>query len=440
MVHRLPPLIVIALSAWASAAPAQNRIDAVAPLAPELASYGSGPVGVRTIHATDKNRPDVLNTKEGGPLARYDRSFTIEVWYPATLAASQTPGGEYKGVVTRDPAVVVTLRGQAVRDAAPRSQEGGYPLVIVSHGYPGNRYLLSHLGENLASKGYVVASIDHQDSTYEDQKAFASTLYNRPHDQLFVLNEMARLGGPVSGMFLSGLIDAARTALVGYSMGGYGVINAVGGGFRPGVETLPTAPPNALLAERTAGHKEYPPLPDGRIKAVIAIAPWGMSLGVWDAHGLKGIQTPLLFVAGSADDVSGYEKGTRAMYEAAIHAERYLLTYVGANHNAGARIPAPDETWAARSGQGPGFTHYADPVWDTVRMNNILDHFATAFLGLHLRGDASMRAYLEVVPDGRDAVFAVDRDGKPLETHTYWKGFKRRTAAGLRFEHLKAMK
>ncbi len=51
-----------------------------------------------------------------------------------------------------------------------------FPLVILSHGYPGNRYLLSHFGENLASKGYVVTSIDHTGSTYADQAAFGSTL------------------------------------------------------------------------------------------------------------------------------------------------------------------------------------------------------------------------------------------------------------------------
>ena len=43
---------------------------------------------------------------------------------------------------------------------------GPFPLVVISHGYPGNRYLMSHLGENLASKGYVTVSIDHAESTY----------------------------------------------------------------------------------------------------------------------------------------------------------------------------------------------------------------------------------------------------------------------------------
>ena len=31
---------------------------------------------------------------------------------------------------------------------------------------------MSHLCENLASKGFVVVAIDHKDSTYDDQKAF----------------------------------------------------------------------------------------------------------------------------------------------------------------------------------------------------------------------------------------------------------------------------
>ena len=74
----------------------QNRIDAVTPAAPELAAYGPLDIGVRTIQVTDKNRPDILNIKEGGPIVRYDRTLTLEVWYPAALAAGQKPGGEYR--------------------------------------------------------------------------------------------------------------------------------------------------------------------------------------------------------------------------------------------------------------------------------------------------------------------------------------------------------
>lgn len=425
---------VLGFAGFASAQ--QNHVDTVTPNAPELASFGKYSIGVRTLQATDKNRPDVLNTKEGGPVARYDRTLTLEVWYPATLAAGQKAGGEYRGVITRDPSITSTLYGQAVRDAAPMTTAGAFPLVIISHGYPGNRFLMSHIAENLASKGFVAVSIDHKDSTYDDQKAFGSTLYNRPFDQLFVLNEIARLGKANSGSFLSGLVDANRTGIVGYSMGGYGVVNVVGGGYSKASETISGAPPNKMLAERGAANPEYAKAMDPRIKAAIAIAPWGMVGGFWDAEGLKGIRTPVLFVSGSVDDVAGYEKGTRAIYQAATSSDRYLLTFINANHNAAAPIPAPAEVYTSTAGQpGSPFSHYADSVWDTARMNNILDHFATAYFGLYLKSETDMKTYLDVVPNGKDGVWAIDRDGKQGPTHTYWKGFKRGTAVGLILEH-----
>jgi predicted dienelactone hydrolase len=411
-----------------------NRIDVVTPFAPALAEFGVHAVGVRTITVIDPNRPDILRTKAGDSTVRRDRSLTVEVWYPAQ-AATTVGRGEYRAIM-RDPSVTVTLYGRAHRDATPLAGERPFPLVIISHGYPGNRYLLSHLGENLASKGYLVASIDHTESTYDNAQAFGSTLYHRPYDQLFVLNELARLGAAGSGSFLSGHVDASRTGIIGYSMGGYGVINVIGGGFREAAATLPGAPANRLLAERSATNPTYrASVADARIRAAVAIGPWGMPAGYWDSTGLAGIRTPTLFVAGSADEVSGYETGTRAIFKGAVNAERYLLTFVGAGHNAGAPIPAPIESYAYSDAlKSYPFTHYADPIWDTRRMNNILAHFVTAHLDAQLKGDSTMLAYLHVTANGKDGVYAMDRQGKPLGTHTYWKGFKRGTAAGLTME------
>ena len=426
---------VLALSGPAFAQ--QNRIDAVTPMAPERAAYGSLPVGVRTLTATDRGRADVLNTTEGGSTVRYDRTLTIEVWYPAVLGAGQTAGGEYR-TVARDPSRAAILYGRAVRDAAPAASAGGYPLVILSHGYPGNRYLLGHLGENLASKGFVVASIDHPDSTYDDQKAFASTLYNRPYDQLFVLDELDRLSRRGSGSALAGLIDVSRTAIVGYSMGGYGLLNVLGAGFADARVSASGAPPNRLLFERAASNPAYPNAADRRIKAAIAIAPWGWPAGTWDASALGAITTPILFVAGSADDVSGYEKGTRAMFLGTTRADRYLLTFLHGSHNVAAPIPAPAEAYAySEAMKGFPFMHYADGVWDAVRSNNILQHFATVFLSIHLKGEGDAQAFLDLVPRGNDGVYSVERDGRQKPDYTYWKGFGPRTAAGLMLERLR---
>lgn len=412
----------------------QTRIDVVTPMAPELAVFGPQAIGVRTVTASEANRVDVVNTKPEGPVVRYTRTLTVEVWYPASLTPGAVAGTRYE-VITRDPATKAVLAGRAVRDAAPASTGTPFPLVIISHGYPGNRFLMSHLGENLASKGYVVASIDHPDSTYSDQQTFASTLYNRPLDQLLVLRELARLSGRESGSFLAGLTDASRTGLIGYSMGGYGLLNTIGGGFSTASITMNAAPPQRLLAERAADNASYRASIDDRIKAAVAIGPWGMQAGFWDAEGLKGIRTPVLFVAGSVDDVSGYEKGTRALFEGTVNAERYLLTFVNANHNAAAPYPAPAEVTMRPRGDGPNaYAHYADPVWDTTRMNNILQHFVTAHFDWYLKGDSSRARYFDVVPQGKDAVYAVDRDGRPLPAHTYWKGFARGTAVGLILE------
>ena len=434
----------VCTSAWAS----ENRIDAVRPDAPILAAYGASPIGVRTLQLVNPRQIDILKAKAGEAMPVYDRPLTVEVWYPAkahTDPPARSPNGlapgEYRAV-TRDPKTTVVLKGKAIRDAPPHTTGGPYPLVIVSHGYPGNRFLLSHLAENLASKGYVVASIDHTDSTYSDQALFASTLFNRPLDQLFVLNAMASLNtGQASdpaGGALEGMVNANLTALIGYSMGGYGAVNTIGGGFSAAAVKLSLAPPNDALSRRQAGNPEYAASVDPRIKAAIAFAPWGWNLGFWDAAGLAGIRTPVFFVAGSVDYVSGYAPGVRNLFEASLNAPRYLLTFENAHHNAGAPIPAPKETWApvAHMPAAPAM-HYMDPVWDNVRMNNIAQHFSTAFLGKYLRNDPAMDGYLNLIEQSRDGKWSAAPDGTFKSDHTFWKGFQRRNAAGLRLEFRK---
>ena len=404
----------------------ENRIDIVRPDAPELAAAGSYDIGVQTLELVHEDQFDIVGATEGGAdgeLPTYDRPLTVEVWYPATLAEGVEPGGSYT-VMTTDGTTTAEIMGRAVRDAQPATEDAPYPLVIISHGYPGNRFLLSHLGENLATKGYVVASIDHTDSTYSDQAAFGSTLLNRPLDQQFVLNEMERLASE-SGQFLDGLVNAENTGIVGYSMGGYGLLNLLGAGFTEASALFDYAPPGGVLEQRVMGNEAYPE-PDPRIKAAIAIGPWGMNAGFWDAAGLAGLETPTLFMAGSADDVSGYEEGVKAIYEGAVNAERYLLTFENARHNAAAPMPAPNEVWGTGS-----FDHYADFVWDTVRMNNVAQHFATAFFDLKLKGDTEKTNYLDLVENAEEGVFAQDEAGNFTEEHTYWKGFQERTAIGL---------
>ncbi|MEO0909770.1 MAG: dienelactone hydrolase, partial [Pseudomonadota bacterium] len=357
----------------------------------------------------------------------------VEVWYPAQKDAK---GENTLNVFLRDGKTEVEIEGQAVRDAEPEGEN--HPLVVISHGYPGNRFLMSHLAENLASKGFVVASIDHTDSTYRTKAAFGSTLVNRPFDQLFTLSEIDRLSKD-AGSFLNGRVDASNAALIGYSMGGYGAVITMGGGVTQTSIDYAWGAPHGILAAHKGGSDTHNALPDARFKTAVAFAPWGMNFAFWDEETLKGIKTPMLFVAGSVDDVSGYENGIRAIWEKAINTDRSLLTYDNANHNAGAPMPAPLESDKYDDDLKFNLSeHYADAVWDSVRMNNISQHFVTAWLNKYLRGDSDANTYLDLVPVSNDSVWAKYDDGTNKPEHTHWHGFPNRTAKGLRFETLKA--
>ncbi|MCJ7465561.1 MAG: dienelactone hydrolase [Maribacter sp.] len=393
------------------------------PDAPELAARGDYPVGVRTLSLVNKDQIDILNSKAGkDPL--YDRPLTIEIWYPAVLPSNTNASviyNEFMGTAgdTLRPIIPFTFEGRALRDAVPIASEGSFPLVVVSHGYVGSRYLMTYLTENLASKGYVVVAIDHTDSTFKDANAFYSTLLNRSKDIRFIINAMAAFGKQGSNGFLSGLVDVDNTAIVGYSMGGYGVLNVAGAGYSDGLTQFfgGMTGGSTAIAALAASNPEFKELSDSRIKAVVAFAPWGMERGVWDAEGLKGLKIPTFFVAGSQDDISGYEKGIKAIYSAAVNADRYLLTYKVARHNI-APNPPPAEALA------PGlnineYYRYADATWDQRRINNINQHFVTAFLGIYLK-QKDFAKYLDIQEDSNE------KD---------WTGFKPRSSTGMELLH-----
>lgn len=445
LITRCKPVAGLALmsivvgAATIATAHAQNRIDVQRVDAPLLAAYGDYEVGTRPITLINSAQLDVLaldaSTDAPDPLPVYDRELVVQMWYPSFPGAT---GSKALRAFLRDATTEVDLIGQATLWAAPTVEGSSFPLIILSHGYPGNRFLMSHLAENLASKGYVVASIDHTDSTYRTQAAFGSTLRNRSLDQLFVLNELARLNAD-SASFLHGLVDTDNTGIIGYSMGGYGAVITAGGGVTEASVSFPFSPPYGTLGIHQSGSESHNALLDPRIKTAIAIAPWGRNFGFFDAQTLKGIQIPMLFMAGSEDDVSLYEGGVRAIYEEASNTDRALLTFDNANHNAAAPIPAPAESYAfnAQLGFAP-FEHYADAVWDSVRMNNINQHFSTAWMNLYLKNDQSSNEYLDLIPNSNDGVYSTNDDGSFADDHTYWAGFPDRTAKALHLEWLRA--
>ncbi|SFR59619.1 alpha/beta hydrolase family protein [Maribacter stanieri] len=393
------------------------------PDAPELSKKGEYAVGVQTVNLINTNQVDILKSKDGKDPS-YDRPITIEIWYPASVDnnAKTVIYNEVMGTAgdTLRPITPFTFKGRAYRDA--EALKGSkFPLVVVSHGYVGSRYLMTYLTENLASKGYIVAAIDHTDSTFKDANAFQSTLLNRPNDIRFVINEMEKLGAKGSKNKIAGLVDANNTAIIGYSMGGYGVLNVGGAGYSQGLAQFFTGMTggSTAITINIAGNAEYEKKADSRIKAIVAFAPWGMERGVWDAEGLKGLKTPTFFIAGSQDDISGYEKGIKAIYEGAVNADRYLLTYKNARHNV-APNPPPVEALAP-SLHIDEYYRYAEPSWDQRKLNNVNQHFVTAFIGKHLKNQDNAK-FLDIQENSND------KD---------WTGFKPRSSTGMELLHAK---
>jgi predicted dienelactone hydrolase len=397
--------------------------------APELARLGDQAVGVETLHLVQHGQIDVLAfdaAKGSAPSA--DRALAVELWYPAR-PAPHAPHVVYTASLPSEPPAPpahFSIPGIAIRDA--QRLGSGHPLVIVSHGYSNDPNAMTWLTENLASKGYVVAAIHHEDPPITDRTRFAEPLMRRPLDIAFVAQTLQSM------LAKDNFVDASRTALVGYSMGGYGVLTAAGATLDPDGGAVKRVPGGLMMPFARGGALRDAVVVKG-LRAVVAISPaGGGSLGSWGAEGVRAIAVPVLLIAGNEDRTVDYATGARAIFDMASGAHRYLLTFKGGGHAIGLS-PVPDamrqrlwdEDW------------FEDPVWRKDRISSINVHFITAFLDRYVNGDESRDAYLNVpVPESSAGTWPAG--ALPLEYDAYspgtaditvWKGFQRNHAAGL---------
>ena len=427
--YRVGVFLVVGLTIAAADArepPSRPAVDA-----PMLARLGHEVVGVRTLTLLHAKQVDVLAFDPAtGAAPSRDRELLVDLWYPAFQKADAVPE-VYSGTLTAEPPApptAFTIPGIALRDAPPRP--GHFPLVVVSHGYDNASVALSWLTENLASKGYVVAAIRHTDPPITDRNKFIEPLLRRPLDVAFVTKTLQRL------LADSGQVDPSRTALIGYSMGGYGVLTAGGGELDP---ESPAAKliPGGLLAPYVRGGASIDAVRAPNIKAIVTLAPAGGALQAWGTEGLRAITAPLLLISGDRDFTVDYATGARAFFDMATNSQRYLLTFLGAGHRIGLG-PAPEEMrhrlW--------DHDWFEDPVWRSERIVGINQHMIFAFLERYVKGDERYAAYLDgLVPRSLDGVWPSPVVG-PYDVYsrgqdgvTVWPGFQRGHAEGLELLH-----
>lgn len=326
---------------------------------PTLAARGPHFVGVRTLELTDEGRA---------------RTLRAEVWYPTDAPDRKT---FYDAMLGPTPA---KLPGRALRGAKPSREKS--PLIIVSHGQPGTRYQLAYLGEHLASHGFVVANLEHTGSTYQDatNEAFVTSLVYRPEDVLFAIDALPKEMPNA---------DNTRVGLIGYSYGGYSVVNAAGVPVdqlalsRYCRATNNEAPCfalgffNTLEQTRSASIRADP-----RVKAVFVMAPFGQAW--FGLASLARLEVPFFVAAGDKDPVAAYERSARAYFRDAGSADKYLLTLMGAEHNPYAECPESVR----------GKENSFDPVWTQPQAHALLEHLATVFFGRFLQERRADGRYL----------------------------------------------
>ena len=374
------------------------------PGSPELSARGNVTAGCRTDSFIRPSVPSLANGLKDLPLPLHDRVIPYTVFYPV---CADEPGEncvytDYMGRIDLGNLQSFTFPGRARSGGTPDRSMGPRPVVIISHGYPGSMMLLVNLAENLSSKGYIVFSLSHTDNAYTDflpEGSFESALIHRSLDQRAMLDELTRLNaaGP-----LAGLLDLDRVALIGFSMGGYGLLRTLGA--KIGDKLLEEHPQIASHLTEPDWHG------DSRVKAAVLFAP---ATFLVDAAHLEDIRVPTLWGCGTMDRVVGYD-AVHATFQTARNSRRTMISYIGCGHNV-ANNPAPP---CALSADWSILKRWADPVWDTARLNTINLHFITAFLRQSLLGENGEAYYVGL------------KEGEPLP------GFTADTDVGVRVEHL----
>ncbi len=207
-------------------------VAAPASAAPITPAPTGGPIGSTDLRFVDADRLDPFSS--GAP-----RSITVTVTYPA--AADNSTAAPYFGT----PAAGITRN--AVANAAVDTTRGDLPLVVFSPGYFAPRFAYSALTEDLASRGYVVVSIDHSGEalvtvepngnligyaagpdSYSEQGLRAS-IDTRSADASFVIDEAEAIvagtrttdaDGRALPTGLADVLDPDRVGMFGHSIGG----------------------------------------------------------------------------------------------------------------------------------------------------------------------------------------------------------------------------
>ncbi|WP_233805467.1 alpha/beta hydrolase family protein [Paraburkholderia sp. HP33-1] len=243
------------------------------------------------------------------------QALITSIWYPADATQPQTPHD------IGAPGHPIFLGHAAADDAPLSAAQPKYPLLLLSHGTGGSAASLDWLAASLAAQGYIVAGVNHPGN---------NALEPRTRDGFILWWERATdvsevLDGMLADPHFGPRVDTTRIGALGFSLGGYTVLELAGArtdlaAFEhfctsPEADAICSPPEAANLAHapgapaltvaglsvetQASRARSGDSYRDPRIKAAFAIAP---ALGeAFNSSSFKEVTIPVALLAGEAD-------------------------------------------------------------------------------------------------------------------------------------------
>lgn len=217
------------------------------------------------------------------------------------------------------------------------------PVVILSPGLAAKLTQWQHLAEHLASYGFLVAKVQHPGSDFNHFQAFLDgkekdifeleEFINRPLDISYLLDELERLNKSE----FQGKLNLKNVGIAGQSFGAYTALALAGAKINfeqlkqdclPQIKYLN---PSLFLQCRALElpEKNYN-LRDQRITSVLVMDPVNRS--IFGRSGLSQIKIPILWVAGSEDQLTPVAIEQVEPFTWLPVKEKYFMLTKGAKH------------------------------------------------------------------------------------------------------------
>jgi dienelactone hydrolase len=204
---------------------------------------GQYQVGTETLQFEES---PLAKDKSSSPAGQ--RELVVQLFYPAESSRDDKRSRyTLAGLATRFKPQLAKVKTQAVVDAEIAPSEQRYPVILYSHSWNGSRLESLFLLQDLASHGYVVASVDDPYDTpinvladgkvlrhpgdhwldFSSPQSLQETLQRLKHnlavrvaDVSFVLDQLIRLNGSEASGKFYGHLDTDRAGIIGFSFGG----------------------------------------------------------------------------------------------------------------------------------------------------------------------------------------------------------------------------